>query len=475
MAEETSGQHGQRRRKPGMDALRALWSAAGLPEAALRHVTLSGADPVLPSGFAVGTAAQASIAACTLAAAHIHAARGGPMQHASIDMRHAAVEFRSERHLRVDGAPASELWDPLAGLYPCADGFVRLHTNFPHHRAGVLHILGCESTRDAVARTLLDWGAGAFETAAAEAGIVGAAARRFDAWDAHPQGIALAPQPPFTLERIGDAPPTPLPPLDSRPLAGLRVLDLTRVIAGPVAARTLAAHGAEVLHIAAPHLPSMGPLVLDTGRGKRSAFLDLRDADARARLEGLARGTDIFLQGYRPGGIAALGFAPERLASLRPGIIALSLSAYGHLGPWSQRRGFDSLTQTATGINWREAECFGEAVPRALPCQVLDHASGYFLAFGAMAALARRAEEGGSWLVRVSLAATGRWLRSLGEVPGGPAAPDPKQADIADLLYDSDSGFRRLTTIRHAGILDATPAHWALPSMPLGSHPAAWA
>ena len=457
-----------------MDALRALWSAAGLPESALGQVLLTGSDPVLPSGFAVGMAARSSIAASALSAAHLHALRGGAAQRVSVDMRHAAVEFRSERHLRVDGAQPPELWDPLAGLYPCADGFVRLHTNFPHHRAGVLRILGCEATRPAVACALLDWTAEGFETAAAEAGIVGAAARRFEDWDRHPHARALASQPPFTLECIGDAPPTPLPPLAARPLAGLRVLDLTRVIAGPVAARTLAAHGAEVLHISAPHLPSMAPLVIDTGRGKRSAFLDLRDADARARLDGLVRGADIFLQGYRPGGIAGLGFAPERLASLRPGIIALSLSAWGHLGPWSGRRGFDSLTQTATGINWSEAETFGETTPRALPCQVLDHASGYLLAFGAMAALARRAEEGGSWLVRVSLAGTGQWLRSLGQVPGA-AAPDIRQDEITDLLDGSASGFGQLTTIRHAGILDATPARWALPSMPLGSHPAAWA
>ncbi|MES2711373.1 MAG: CoA transferase [Pseudomonadota bacterium] len=457
-----------------MDALRSLWMMAGWPEAALGQLVLTGADPVLPSGFAVGTAAQASIGASALAAVHLHTLRGGPAQGVRVDMRHAAVEFRSERHMRVDGAPAPELWDPLAGLYPCADGFVRLHTNFPHHRAGVLRILDCEATREAVARALLDWPAEAFETAAAEADIVGAAARRFEDWDRHPHAQALAPQPPFTLERIGDAPPQPLPPLGDRPLSGLRVLDLTRVIAGPVAARTLAAHGADVLHISAPHLPSMAPLVIDTSRGKRSAFLDLRDGDARARLEGLARGADIFVQGYRPGGIAGLGFAPERVASLRPGIIAVSLSAWGHLGPWSSRRGFDSLTQTASGINWQEAETFGEATPRALPCQALDHASGYLLAFGAMAALARRAEEGGSWLVRVSLAGTGQWLRRLGQVPGGAAAPEVRHEEIADLLEDSDSGFGRLTCVRHAGILEATPAHWALPSIPLGSHQAAW-
>jgi hypothetical protein len=180
----------------------------------------------------------------------------------------------------------------------------------------------------------------------------------------------------------------------------------------------------------------------------------------------------VFLQGYRPGAIGGHGFAPEDLAALRPGIVCVSLSAFGHVGPWSRRRGFDSLTQNADGINDAEREAAGEDKPRPLPCQVLDHASGYLLALGAMAALLRRAEEGGSWLVRVSLAGTGEWLKRLGPVEGGLAAPGI--ADATPWMEDSDSGFGRMSAVRHGAILSRTPARWARPAMPLGSHDAAW-
>ncbi|MCW3476623.1 CoA transferase, partial [Limobrevibacterium gyesilva] len=257
--------------------------------------------------------------------------------------------------------------------------------------------------------------------------------------------------------------------------SGLRALDLTRVIAGPVCGRALAAHGADVLHITAPHLPSIGPLVSDTGRGKRSAQLDLRDPAGRATLRRLLADADLFVQSYRPGALAAHGFGPEDAAAARPGLVYVALSAYGHTGPWAGRRGFDSLVQTASGFNHAEAEAAGApGQPKPLPCQALDHASGYLMAFGALAAVLRRAEEGGSWLVRVSLAGTGRWLRGLGRVPNGLACPDPDQDAVADLLETTDSGFGRLNAIRHAAALSETPAHWALPSVPLGTHPAAW-
>ncbi|HEY4250282.1 MAG TPA: CoA transferase, partial [Roseomonas sp.] len=336
-----------------MEALAGLWRQAGLDARALDAVTLTGADPILPSGFKVGTAAQATIAASGLAAAEIHRRRGGPAQGVSVAMRDAAVEFRSEHYCAVNGQTRGDGWDNIAGLYPTGDGgYVRLHTNFPHHRAGVLQLLGCEGERAAVAAELMKWDAVAFETAAAEAGMAVSAARDFTAWDAHPHARAVASLPALVIERIGDAPPRPLPPLAARPLAGIRVLDLTRVIAGPVAGRTLAAHGADVLHVTSPHLPSLTALVMDTGRGKRCASLDLRDPGQKARMEGLVRGADVFLQGYRPSAIAGLGFAPERLAELNPGIVCVSLSAYGHIGPWAGRHGFDSLTQTSTGINW---------------------------------------------------------------------------------------------------------------------------
>ena len=359
------------------EILVSLWRLAGLPPEPLGPVTLTGSEPALPSSFRIGAAAQATVAAVTAAAAELHRRRGGPAQGAQVEMRHAALEFHSEAYLRLDGQGPRDPWDSIAGTYPCGDGrHVRLHTNFPHHRAGVLRLLGCEGTREAVQAALGGWRAFEFEDAAAEAGLCVAAMRSFAEWDAHPQGRAVADLPPLRIERIGEAPPVPLPPAAARPLQGLRVLDLTRVIAGPVCGRTLAAHGAEVLHISAPHLPSFDHLLMDTGRGKRAAQLDLREAGARATLRSLAAEADVFLQGYRPGAIAGHGFAPSDLAAIRPGIVCTSLSAYGEVGPWGGRRGFDSLVQTASGFNHAEAEAAGVQGTKPLPCQAVDHASG---------------------------------------------------------------------------------------------------
>jgi len=463
------------------DALAELWRRGGLPPEALAQVELPGAEPVLPSSFAVGTAAQASIAAAALAAAELwHARSGRPRQRVRVPMRDAAIEFRSEHYLRVNGQPLSDPWDAIAGTYRCGDGrWVRLHTNLPHHRDGLLALLGCAHERSAVQRTLQDWQAEALETAAAQAGLVVTAMRSFAEWDAHPQGQALAAEPVVSIERIAGAPPTapePLPPLTGgqAPLHGLRVLDLTRIIAGPVCGRTLAAHGAQVLRISAAHLPDIEMLVIDSGRGKRNAHLDLRDPAQRERLAALLPRADVFVQGYRPGAVQALGFGPEEAARLRQGLVYVSLSAYGHSGPWAPRRGFDSLVQTASGFNAAEAQASGSKAPRPLPCQALDHGSGYLLAFGALAALHRRATEGGSWHVRVSLARTGHWLRSLGRVPEGLTCADPRFEDVQDRLEDSASGFGRLTAVRHAAQLAESPAGWALPAVPPGTHPPDW-
>ncbi len=455
-------------------ALSALWQGASLPPEALASVRFTGSDPVLPSSFAVGACAQASIGAAALAAAELWHLRGGKRQTVGVDMRHAGIEFRSERYLRVNGEPPADVWDKIAGIYRCSDGrFVRLHTNFPHHRDGVLKLLGAAYDRAPVKGALLSWEAEEFEEAAAGQKLVVAALRSFAEWDAHPQGQAVAALPAVTIERIGDHAPEPLPP-GKRPLAGVRVLELTRVIAGPVCGRTLAAHGADVLLITAPHLPAFESLVIDNGRGKLSAQLDLRDPGGKAKLEALVRDAHVFVQGYRPGGIAELGMGPEAAARLRPGIVYVSLSAYGHVGPWAGRRGFDSLVQTASGFNHAEAEAAGSEEPKPLPCQALDHASGHLMAFGAMAALHRRATQGGSWHVRVSLAGTGQWLRRLGRVESGLACADPTADDVRDLLEATPSGFGQLTTVRHAATLSETPCHWVRPSVPLGTHAPQW-
>ncbi|QDQ25401.1 CoA transferase [Chitinimonas arctica] len=456
-----------------VQALAQLWQASGLDPAALARVRLGGSRS-LPSSFAVGAAAQASIAAAGLAAAELWRLRNGQHQTVSVDMGHAVAEFRSERYLRVDDQQPADPWDKIAGAYRCGDGrWLRLHTNFPHHRDGVLKLLGCEHDRASVEAALQAWQAEAFETAASEQGMVVAAMRSFAEWDAHPQAAAVRALPAFTLERIGDAPVQPPAPAE-RPLSGIRALDLTRVIAGPVCGRTLAAHGAEVLHISSPQLPTIPPLDIDTGRGKRSCHLDLEQAGDRGALQALLRDADLFVQGYRPGGLAERGFGPEQAAALRPGIVYISLSAYGHIGPWAQKRGFDSLLQSACGFNHAEAEAAGQDAPRPLPMQVLDHASGYLMALGAMAALHRRANEGGSWHVRVSLAQTAHWLRGLGRVPGGLDIAEFDPDSLAGWLEESESGHGRLRAVRHAAELSVTPAHWRLPAMPLGTHSAGW-
>ena len=392
------------------EILADLWSLAGGDSVALDDVTLTGDEPQLPSSFRVGASAQVGLAAAGLAAAQIWKMRSGQSQEVAVDMRHAVIECRSERYLRVDGKPPGPTWDVIAGVYKTRDArFVRLHTNFPHHRAAVCKVLSCAPEREQVQAALMQWDAEAFETAAYAAGGVVAMMRSRDEWSASPHGKALSALPVLSIEKIGEAAPKPWPSGD-RPLAGLRVLDLSRVIAGPVAGRTLAAHGADVMLISSPDLPAIPWLTIDTGRGKLTSFVDLKHEQGRGVLRDLLADADIFSQGYRPSAIAGIGFSPDEAARINPGIVYVSLSAYGHAGPWAERRGFDSLVQTSTGFNHAEGQAMGVEGPKELPAQMLDHVSGYLMAFGAMMARARQSREGGSWHVRVSLAQTGRWL-----------------------------------------------------------------
>jgi CoA-transferase family III len=455
-------------------ALHALWLAAGLETTALQRAVLTGAEPVLPSSFAVGTAARAGIAAAALAATEIGRQRNGVEQQVTVDMHHAALECCT--WFRIDGR-ALPVWDKLSGLYRCgSDGSVRIHTNFAHHRDAALRVLGLREgkvTEPAEVRDALQgWNALDFEQAAADAGAVAAALRSFADWDAHPQGLAEARRPLLSFERIGNAPPRVLPPLrtDARPLVGVRVLDLTRILAGPVGTRALAAYGADVLLVNSPKLPNIDAIA-ETSRGKLSAHADLNTAADRAAFEQVLAGANVMVQGYRPGALETLGFAPERIAERHPGIVVVSLSAYSRGGPWAQRRGFDSMVQTASGFNDAEGQAAGKGTPRALPMQILDHACGALIALGAAAALWRQQRGGGSWHVQVSLARTGHWLRTLGRIEHGFDLPAP---DFEPYSETRRSGFGELKAIRHAAQLSATPAGWDRESMPPGSHALAW-
>ncbi len=456
------------------EILSDIWTSTGGEASALDALTLTGDEPQLPSSFRVAAAAQTSVAAAALAATQIWKLRSGQSQDVAVDMRHAVVECRSERYLRVDGKPPPPAWDAIAGIYRTRDQrFVRLHTNFRHHRDAVCKVLNCKPERDEVQAALMQWDSEAFETAAYAGGCVVALMRSREEWSDLPHAKALAALPPISIEKIGDAAPKPWPAGD-RPLQGLRVLDLSRVIAGPVAGRTLAVHGADVLLVSGPDLPAIPWLTIDTGRGKLTSFVELKSEQGRRVLRDLLASADIFSQGYRPQALAKLGFSAEDAARISPGIVYVSLSAYGHAGPWAERRGFDSLVQTATGFNHAEGQAAGVDGPKELPAQMLDHATGYLMAFGAMMARARQSGEGGSWHVRVSLAQTGRWLWNLGRLADGFKTEDLKGDAVRTFVEEVPSGFGPLQSVSHAAALSRTPAFWARPAMPLGSHPPEW-
>jgi crotonobetainyl-CoA:carnitine CoA-transferase CaiB-like acyl-CoA transferase len=340
---------------------------------------------------------------------------------------HAAVAFRSERHLRIDGeAPA--FWDPLTGDYPAADGVVRLHCNYPAHRAAAMTVLPAERIRQRPAVEV--------ETAVHAAGGAAAALRTPEQWRDHPQGRAVAAEPLIAYEPITNARPGPV-------REKLRVLDLTRVIAGPVAGRALAALGADVLRVGADHLALVPPLVVDTGFGKRFTHLDLRTAAGRAALIALVRDADVLIQAFRPGALDRLGLGPAELAAHNPRLAYVSINAWGHTGPWSARRGFDSLVQLATGIAFPVVP--GE-LTAPLPAQALDHATGWFAAAAALEAVRRHRADGGAWHARLSLARTAVWLDGRGRVvrdPGFDPPPDP-----GPYLSTMDSPFGTLTYVR---------------------------
>ena len=456
-------------------ALGQLWQHGFGSDEQLPKFSCTGPDEYLPTVFSVTTAATAAIGVSSAAAAVLLQIRNGNPSRPAVDVdrRHAAVVFRGERYLQIGGERAAGLWERLSGNYRTADGrWLLLHANMPPHRAAALAVLGADANRDAVAAAIATWDGVALEDALAAAGGCCAVMRTVDEWQAHPQSDAIASLPPIEVDRIGDAPSIPRARAE-RPATGIKVLDFTRVIAGPLSARTLASHGATVLRIGADHLADSSTLIVETGYGKRSAFVDLRQPEGVALIHRLVADADVVVQGYRPGTLAARGLGPEELCAIRPGLVYVNLCAYGRLGPWAPRRGFDSLVQMATGIAATGAEAAGVDEPRPLPAQALDHASGYLGAFGALAALCRQAREGGSWLVQLSLAQTGAWLQSLGRVDALDR-PDPAAADVADLTEETESPFGRLRHIAPAGTIDGVAPRWERPPVPLGTDPPAW-
>jgi hypothetical protein len=455
-------------------ALGQLLELAGIDPARAGEVAVSGADPVLATGYMMGTAGAAALGAVGLAAADLWCIRGGEAQEIAIDCRRGAAALSTTRYLQIPERPGGMFGNRLSGFHRTrGGGWIQLHCEFPHFRDGVRALLGIGADDGKAPAAVAGWDAADLEHALAARGLPAFMLRDLSAWAAHAQGAAVAALPPLEIIKIGEAPPEPLPP-GVRPLSDVRVLDLTRVIAGPMTGRTLAEHGADVLRISSSKLPFLENLVIESGPGKRNAEADLDTHQGQASLERLVAGADVFSQSYRPGALAARGFGPEAVAERRPGIVYVSLSAWGHAGPWAERRGYDSLVQCATGIAHEQGRDAGRDGPMHLPGQALDYLSGYLGAFGAMVALRRRAEEGGSWLVRLSLAQTADWLKSLGRV-GFDGGLELTSADLSEYLVHSDTHWGKVTQLGPTLAMSKTPPRWAWPARPLGVDAATWA
>ncbi|KAH8130599.1 hypothetical protein FP744_10003811 [Trichoderma asperellum] len=472
------------------DIVKDIWTSLHLPPHALSSLTLPGhqAAPAAPSSFKIGHLAQSSIALSALSASLLHSTRSSPpsssiIPRVSVPLEHAVVEFKSERLYDIDKQPLDDPWGSIGGLHKTADGFVRIHDNFPCHALGTLELLGLppDASRQDVAAKVAQWKSVDLETAGTEKGkLVIYALRSYSEWDAHPQSAAIDNNPILVRQFAQGPPKSPsTTKSSSRCLQGVRVLEMSRVIAAPVAGKALAAHGADVLWVTSPNLPNQPVLDRDLSRGKRTIRLDIHNADEKDRLLELLRTCDVFIQGYRPGSLASYGFSPEELQKINPNIICANLSSFGPSGPWSQRRGFDSLVQTCSGMNISEAEHFGAGeTARALPCQALDHAGGYLLATGVMAALYNRSQVGGSWVVDVSLAGVMKYLRSLGQYPGktGFETRDfVTQADVPVEYYETrDTAFGKMTAVRHSANVEGCEVGWEEMPKPLGSDEAKW-
>ncbi len=447
------------------DALASVWAALDAP-AAGAALRLEG-EGALPSAFAVSDLAAATVAAACLALSGFVAARHGAAPAVAVDRRLASFWFASSVLPQGWGSPT---WDAVAGDYATADGWIRLHTNAPHHRAAALAVLGAAPEREAVARAVRGWEAEALEAAVVAAGGCAAAMRDAAAWRAHPQGSAVAAEP--LLHRVR-TPALPRPgwavPRE-RPLAGLRVLDLTRVLAGPVSTRFLAGFGAEVLRIDPPdwNEPAVEP---DVTLGKRCARLDLRRAADRATLEGLLARADVLVHGYRPGALEGLGLGEVRRRALRPGLVEVTLDAYGWTGPWAGRRGFDSLVQMSSGIAEAGRRWKGTERPHPLPVQALDHATGYLMAAAVLRGLTERLLEGTGSTARASLARTAALLCALPTADAAAFAPQAA-ADTSEDVEQTSWGpaLRLLPPAR----VEGAAMRWDLPAGALGSSVAAW-
>lgn len=449
-----------------------LLDRVGLGQPPAGEVNITGRDPIWASRYPIAEGAAVVLSAIGVAVNDLWELRTGRRQQVHLDVRRAAASLRASHYVYLNGEQVHRPDFPelvYSNHYQCGDGrWIQLHGGFPHLGQGTARVIGSEHNRESIARAVARWDSQALEDALAEARMCGVIARSGEEWRATEQGRALLPLPPVRVVKIADSDPVPLQP-GSRPLSGIKALDLTRILAGPVSGRTLAEQGAEVMHVTAEKLPTTRLNILTTNPGKLSTYLDLDRREDADRLLGLLADADIFTQGFRAGSLERRGFGVEELARRKRGLIYVSVNCYGPVGPWVGRPGWEQLGQTATGIAVGHG---GADQPALVPAQACDYNTGYFAALGALIALGRRAREGGSYHVSASLCQTGMFLERLGRVC------DPDQAvglgDYSDLQAHTETPFGRLTQFAPAIELSETPLYWARPTVPLGTHQPEW-
>lgn len=464
---------------PNQSAFEEVMAARGKGMPAAGEVAITGADPVFSTKFKIAETVAAVLAGVGTAVNDIHELKTGRRQQVAIDVRHAAATLKSGDYLDQKDAsgayhpmlsPAHKAMTGLTQPWPTKDGRWALpHFGLPHLQARMQKLLGCEATPESVAKSVAQWDALDLEAAIDENKLCGGMVRTNAEWLAEEHGQVLAAKPIVEIIKIADSAPEPMPAAD-RPLSGIRALDLTRILAGPTCARTLAAHGADVLMVTAKDLPQIPHAVVDTNHGKRSTFLNLKDPADNARLKQLVKDADVFSQGYRPGTIGTLGFSPEELAAVRPGIVYASISCYGADGPFSHRAGWEQVAQTMTGIAHEGTPDH----PKLLPAAANDYITGYLAAYGILVALARRATEGGSYHVRVSLCQSGMFIYRQGDVGYQQDGLGLSNSELDALRIESQPAFG---TIRHLGPvvrLSETPPRWEMPTPTLGQHAPEW-
>ncbi|OKO69714.1 acyl-CoA transferase [Bradyrhizobium sp. NAS80.1] len=449
------------------------------------EVAIHGSDPFYETPFRVGESVAAALAATGVAANDIWQARTGSRQKVQVDLRHAAAMLRTVDYTQLRGEtgdyriiPIPEAMAHMISVtqpWQAADGrWVLPHFNLPHLARRVLDVLDCESTPQSVQEAVGRWSSDALEEAIAAADACGGKIRTAQEWLLHPQGRYLADKPAIEIVRIGDSAPEPFHP-GERPLSGVRVLDLTRILAGPIAGRTLAEHGADVLMVAAPDLPQTPEHVRDTSHGKRSCFLDIARAEGARRLMALAADADVFIDGYRPGRLASRGLGVEALAEKRPGIIHLTISCFGPGGPFASRAGWEQVAQAVTGVCHTNGQLSGDGTPKLVFAPMCDYMTGYLAAYGVMLALARRAREGGSYSVHVSLCQSAMFVQRQGLLSDFQGATGRLTGSEVEAHYVSaETCYGLLRTLGPALQMSQTPCHWSRPTPALGSDRPEW-